>query len=84
MYITRDHPEVARAIETGYPEYISGIVCVDCGNEYYGDEKMYEFDGEYVCSDCTRDRLLDAFGTADLAAAFNVSGATVSKLMEAY
>ena len=64
-----DHPLIANAQRTGYPHTCKSVRC---------DEKMYICDGDIVCGDCLKDRLLDTYGIADLAQAFNISGTTVS------
>jgi hypothetical protein len=43
---------------------------------------MYECEGEWICPECTRDRILDAFGTEELAAAFGIFGKTAGELLE--
>ena len=77
-----DHPLIAKTLETGYPEEERFVLCADCGGEFYGSDKMYECEGEGICPECTRDRILDAFGTADLAAAFGIFGKTAGELLE--
>jgi hypothetical protein len=77
-----DHPLVANALDTGYPEEERFVCCADCGGEFYGSDKMYEFEGNWICSDCTKDRILDAFGTAELASAFGFIRSTVQEILE--
>jgi hypothetical protein len=77
-----DHPLIARTLETGYPEEERFVLCADCGGEFYGSDKMYECDGEWICPDCTKDRILDAFGTPDLAAAFGFYSKTANEIWE--
>jgi hypothetical protein len=43
---------------------------------------MYEMDGDMVCGGCMKDRLLDAYGVADLAHAFGIRRATVREIVE--
>jgi len=76
--IIPDHPLIANAQRTGYPHTCKSVRCVDCEQDFYGDEKMYICDGDIVCGDCMKDRLLDAYGVEDLARAFDISGTTVS------
>jgi hypothetical protein len=73
-----DHPEIAHALRTGHPHNSNSVKCADCEQDFYGDETMYISDGELVCGNCMKDRLLDAHGIADLAAAFDIAGTTVS------
>ena len=82
MAIIGDHPLVANALDTGYPEEERFVCCADCGGEFYGSDKMYECEGEWICSECTRDRILDAFGTPELAAAFGFIGKTAGEILE--
>lgn len=77
-----DHPLIANALDTGYPKEERFVRCADCGGEFYESDKMYECDGDWICPDCTKDRLLDAFGVSDLAAAFGIFGKTVGELLE--
>ena len=73
-----EHPEISCALRTGYPHKSKAVKCADCEQDFYGDETMYISDGEIVCGNCMKDRLLDAHGIADLAAAFDIAGTTVS------
>ena len=73
-----DHPEIACALRTGYPREYKSVQCADCQQEFSGDQEMYISDGDVVCGDCLKERLLDAHGIADLAAAFDIAGTTVS------
>ena len=77
-----DHPLIAKTLETGYPEEERFVICADCGGEFYGSDKMYECDGEWICPDCTKDRILDAFGTPELAAAFGIFSKTADEIWE--
>lgn len=77
-----DHPLVAKTLETGYPEEERFVLCADCGGEFYGSDKMYECDGDWICPDCTRDRILDAFGVHELAEAFNFFSKTADEIWE--
>ena len=77
-----DHPLIAKALDTGYPEEERFVCCADCGGEFYGSDKMYECDGDWICPDCTKDRIMDAYGVSDMAAAFGIFGKTVGELLE--
>ena len=82
MATINDHPQVARTIETGYPEEERFVCCSDCGGEFYGSDKLYECEGEWICPECTRDRILDAIGIRELAAAFGIFGKSAAELLE--
>jgi hypothetical protein len=45
---------------------------------------MYECDGDWICPECTKDRILDAIGTEELAAAFGIFGKTAGELLEVF
>lgn len=81
-----DHPDIACALRTGYPrEHMGGcksIRCADCEQELYGDQRIYIIDGDAVCGDCLKDRLLDAYNIDDLADAFDVRKTTVDDYLE--
>lgn len=34
-------------------------VCEECGNWFYGDERMYKSDGRYLCPECYREETLE-------------------------
>ena len=72
-----DHPEIACTLLTGYPRDHKGVLCVDCEQEFYGDERIYISDGDTVCADCLKERLLEAYSIDDLADAFDIRKTTV-------
>ena len=72
-----DHPDIARTLLTGYPHESKSVKCADCEQEFYGDERIYICDGDAVCADCLKERLLDTHSIADLAEAFDIQGTTV-------
>lgn len=50
-----DHPAVACALRTGYPEpehEPEPVVCAHCGREMTGRENVYLYEGDPVCGDC--------------------------------
>ena len=77
-----DHPDIARTLLTGYPHESKGIVCTDCEKEMYGDEKVYISDGDTVCSDCLKERILEAYDIDDLADAFDIRRSSVNEYLE--
>ena len=70
-----DHPEIARTLRTGYPYSLKSLFCADCGKELIN--KLYISDGDTLCENCTRERILANYDTADLAAAFDIQQTTV-------
>lgn len=79
---TLDHPEIAHALLTGYPKPFKCVRCADCGEDFSGDHKMYISDGDAVCGDCLKDRLLQAYDIDDLADAFDVRKTTAGDYLE--
>lgn len=77
-----EHPDIAMALRTGYPHKCRSIQCADCGREFFGDAAMYISDGELVCGECLKDRILANYSIADLAAAFDIAGSTVAEHLE--
>lgn len=81
-----DHPDVARTLLTGYPHEGKSVKCADCEQEFYGDEKIYISDGDAVCGDCLKERLLDDHDIDDLADAFDIrkttAGDYLNEIME--
>ena len=77
-----DHPDIARTLLIGYPHESKGIICADCEKEMYGDEKVYISDGDTVCGDCLKERILEAYDIDDLADAFDIRRSSVSEYLE--
>ena len=77
-----DHPDIARTLLAGYPHESKGIICADCEKEMYGDEKVYISDGDTVCGDCLKERILEAYDIDDLADAFDIRRSSVSEYLE--
>lgn len=72
MDLNRDHPDVARALRTGYPDAGAGRhYCAGCGAEL---TDAYIAEGEELCVDCFRDWVLEYASTdpAAVAAALKV------------
>lgn len=81
-YEVPEHPEVAHALLTGYPHPVRSVRCTDCDQEFSGGEAMYISDGEPVCPDCARERILEAYDTADLAFAFGIPHTTAGEYLD--
>lgn len=77
-----DHPEIARALRTGYPGLPQPhITCADCDRELYGDDLVYAPDGVMVCEDCMEARIQE-MDTSELAAALGVTCTTAGSRLE--
>ena len=62
MYL--EHPEITTALRTGWPvEQKHYPECACCGQEMEPEDieysRLYEFDGEWLCGDCLKERLAD-------------------------
>ena len=77
-----DHPDIARTLFTGYPHESKSVKCADCEQEFYGDERIYICDGDAVCADCLKERLLEAYSIDDLADAFDIRKTTAGDYLE--
>lgn len=33
------------------------VICGNCENEFYGDEKMFHFHGSWLCEDCFKEQV---------------------------
>ena len=82
MNRTPEHPDVARALLTGYPHKVKTLECLDCGKDFSGDAQLYNWDGDLICGDCLRERLLENFSNHEFAEAFGISCITVSEHFE--
>ena len=47
--------ELDKWLTTPPEEQESKLVCADCGNEIYPDEKFYNINGRIYCEDCIED-----------------------------
>ena len=79
MNKTPEHPEIEMALRTGYPKIPGSVQCADCGADLFGDTHIYESDGDLICGECLKERILDKYSIADLAAAFDIPGTTVAE-----
>lgn len=77
-----DHPEIACALRTGCPREYKSVQCADCEQEFSGDERIYISDGDAVCADCLKERLLEAYSIDDLADAFDIRKTTAGDYLE--
>lgn len=77
-----DRPDIARTLLTGYPHKSKFVKCADCEQEFSGDERIYISDGDAVCADCLKERLLEAYDIDDLADAFDIRKTTAGDYLE--
>lgn len=64
-----DHPEIACALATGYPHPVKEyfVNCEDCGNELTGMDKVFDYDGDPLCEECFRERLMEDMSMEEIA-----------------
>lgn len=64
-----DHPVIRRLERTGYPQLVRerAVYCTDCNTELVGEDKVIDYDGDALCEDCFRDRLMEDMSADDLA-----------------
>ena len=68
-----DHPDVAYALATGYPEPEKpSIRCEYCGEEICGSEPIFFYDGDRICENCCRDKIEEDFSIAEIADKLNI------------
>jgi len=77
-----DHPDIARALQTGYSRHYKTIRCVDCGSEMYGAHLIYIDNGDVLCGSCLKERIEDGYSIDDLAEALDVRKATAGDYLE--
>lgn len=77
-----DHPDIARTLLTGYPHESKTVICADCEKELYGDEKIYISDGDTVCGDCLKKRILEDYDIDDFADAFDIRKTTAGDYLD--
>ena len=76
-----DHPEIARALATGYPHPVKEpepVNCTDCGLELTGKETVFIYDGEPCCENCCRDRIEEEFDISHIAKLLNIPTKTAA------
>lgn len=68
-----EHPQIARVLATGYPEPVSKPMnCVECGAEFNHFESVFLYDGDAICENCCRDRIMEDFNMEDIAKALQI------------
>lgn len=70
-----DHPDIARALATGYPHPVKEpdpVNCTDCGLELTGEDTVFIYDGEPCCENCCRDRIEEEFDLSYIAKALQI------------
>ena len=82
-----DHPEIACALATGYPKppkEPDPIYCDECSCELSGDTRVYDYDGEKLCENCCRDRVMEDIDMSDIARALGIITKSAEEIMEEY
>lgn len=82
MYSIPDHPDIARALSTGYGRAFRAVRCTSCRAEFTGDSPLYNYYGDILCRTCFRRSLLDDKNTDELADAFNIDKTTAFDVLE--
>lgn len=78
-----EHPQVARALATGYPEPIpDSIFCEECSHEFEADDKVYLYDGERLCENCCRERIMEDFDVEQIAEALQIVVKSLPQYLE--
>ena len=70
-----DHPAIARAMATGYPEPVREpeiVRCADCGCVLRGEDEVFVWDDTPLCKECCRTSINDNFTTGEIAKALNI------------
>lgn len=66
-----EHPDIASALQTGYPvrsRVAHCVTCMDCAKELTGADLVFDYDGDALCESCFLDRLTADLGAQDIAA----------------
>lgn len=66
----QDHPAIAHTLATGYPYPESEerpVICAGCEKELYGEDEVFDWDGDKLCCDCCRDAILENYSVSDIA-----------------
>ena len=77
-----DHPQVANALITGYPEPRRCVRCADCGQEYSGIHRIYIDGGDTLCGNCLMARLMDNLTTDEFADALGIRKTSAGDYLE--
>jgi len=68
-----DHPDIARALATGYPHPEKPCIrCCDC-NKSLTDKDVYDWDGDFLCEGCVKERIEENFTISEIAAALGIA-----------
>lgn len=65
-----EHPQIARTLATGYPEPATEpepVFCIECGEKMTGLDDVFDYDGDTLCENCFRDRIMEDMDTSDIA-----------------
>lgn len=70
-----DHPEIACALATGYPKppkELDPIYCDECSHEMSGKDTVFIYNGENLCENCCRDRVMEDIDMTEIARALGI------------
>ncbi len=69
-----EHPDIARTLATGYPRpsVRPPAHCCDCGKELWGDDSVFDWDGDQLCETCVKDRIEENFDIRAVADALGI------------
>lgn len=65
-----EHPDIASALQTGYPARscaVHHVTCMDCDEELTGSDLVFDYDGDALCGNCFIDRLTEDMSPEDIA-----------------
>lgn len=69
-----DHPEIARCLETGYPNLpnTKAIRCDDCEKDMDDNDTLYIWEGRHICGECLKECIEEAYPIETLAEELNI------------
>lgn len=64
-----EHPVIRSMEATGYPHLVREYMvhCEDCGEELVAEDRVFDYDGDALCENCFRDRLMEDMGMEEIA-----------------
>lgn len=70
-----DHPQIASALETGYPSPVheSFVICCDCEKQLTDDDTVYIWEGDNICDECLKERIEEKIPIQTIAEALGIS-----------
>lgn len=67
-----EHPVVAKMERDGYLTIGKLMHCERCGAELAGQDKVFTFDGQEMCSECVKECIEDNYNLSEIAEALNI------------